>query len=277
MNDLRTSLDLNNPEAVSVLDELPLWSAPFGLRLLDAIVLKKNISVLDIGFGLGFPLIEVASRIGATGKLYGIDPWKAATVRAKRKIEILGLKNITLIDGVAESVPLPDATIDLIISNNGINNVQGIGKVFRECARIAKPGAQFVMTVNLKETMTEFYTIFEQVLTESGLANAIPKLRHHIYLKRRPVEEFEKHFSENHFQITKTTYDSFRLRYADGSAMMRNPFIRWAFMGSWIDLVPSGKIEMVFAEIETRMNRISDEKGEWAVTIPLVLFDARKK
>src|SRR4030042_7101490 len=99
MTKFRKSIfNLDDKETVSIIDELPLWSAPFGFKLLDMIKLRKNITALDIGFGLGFPLLEVAQRLGNSSKVYGIDPWKAAIERAQRKINILGLTNIELID-----------------------------------------------------------------------------------------------------------------------------------------------------------------------------------
>ena len=57
-----------------IYDELPLWSAPFGLPLLDTIRLRKGINILDIGSGAGFPLLEIAERSGKTAVVYGIDP-----------------------------------------------------------------------------------------------------------------------------------------------------------------------------------------------------------
>jgi ubiquinone/menaquinone biosynthesis C-methylase UbiE len=273
----KSPYNLNDEETVSVIDELSLWSAPFGLKLLDTIILKKKMTVLDIGFGLGFPLTEIALRLGKGSKVYGIDPWKAAAARAKKKMEIFGIKNIELIDGVAENIPLPNASVDLIVSNNGINNVQDVEKVFKECSRIAKPGAQFVATVNLQETMIEFYTIFESVLADSGLAEVVPKLKDHIHTKRRPVWEFEKLFNNNHFEITHILHDSFRFRYTDGTTMLNHPFIRYAFMDSWIDLIPPDMIDKVFSEIESRMNKVSNEKGEWVLTIPFIVIDGRRK
>lgn len=76
------AFDLNSYKHVELIDELPFWSAPFGIKLLDSIMLKKNMTALDIGFGLGFPLTEIAMRLGKSSKIYGIDPWHTAIKRA---------------------------------------------------------------------------------------------------------------------------------------------------------------------------------------------------
>jgi len=70
---LTHTFDSDDFDLVSVIDELPLWSAPFGLKLLDTIKLKSGINVLDIGSGLGFPLLEIAQRLGTTSTVYGIQ------------------------------------------------------------------------------------------------------------------------------------------------------------------------------------------------------------
>ena len=134
----KANFNLDDKITISVIDELPLWSATFGLKLLDTIKLLPNITALDIGFGLGFPLLEIAQRLGSSSKVYGIDPWKAAVERTQNKINVLGLTSIELIEGVAENIPLPDDSVDLIVSNNGIDDVHDLDKVMRECSRIAK-------------------------------------------------------------------------------------------------------------------------------------------
>ncbi len=82
-------------------DELPIWSAPFGWKLLDHVEYKSGIA-LDIEFGTGFPLIELAMRLGESATLYGIDPWKEAIDRARQKAEYYDVLNVKFIEGDQE-------------------------------------------------------------------------------------------------------------------------------------------------------------------------------
>ena len=119
-------------ELASVLDELPLWSAPFGISLLDTVRLRKNINVLDVGSGTGFPIIELAQRLGESCVLYGIDPWETVNYRARMKVNKYNLGNVKIITGHAEDLPFEDGFFDLVISNNGINNVSDFEKAINE-------------------------------------------------------------------------------------------------------------------------------------------------
>lgn len=274
---LNPVFDLNNPEFISIIDELPLWSAPFGMKLLDKINYRKNITALDIGFGLGFPLLEVAMRLGNTCKLYGIDPWEKAVERARIKLKHYQISNVEIIEGVAEKIPLPDNSIDLIISNNGINNVNDINQTMREVNRIAKPGAQFVFTFNTDKTMIEFYSALESVLTEMNLSDEVEKMKKHIYEKRRPVEEIMNLLSENNFIINELNHDEFHYTYADATTMFNHFLIRLAYIDSWKKLIPDKLQEPVFREIEERLNNIAMERGSLKLTVPFALIDAARK
>jgi len=273
---LNSSFDLDNPELVSALDEIHLWSAPFGLKLLDTIRMKKNIQALDIGFGTGFPILEVALRLGSTCKVYGIDPWKPAIERAAFKMNQFGIRNVELIEGEAENIPLPDNSIDLIISNNGINNVEDINKVFSECKRIAKPGAQIVASVNLEDTMIEFYEVFKKVIEEIEPLEGKKKIDDHIYSKRKPLSEIERLFESNGFKINNIIDDEFKFRYVDGSTMLNHYFIRLAFMDSWKEIVPEDQQTEVFVKIEDKLNQIAKDKACLELLVPFVTIDAKR-
>lgn len=272
---LSNNFDLN--QLIDVFDEVPLWSAPFGLKLLDAIDYKPNISALDIGFGTGFPLTELAMRLGENSTVYGIDPWKEAIVRANKKIDLYGITNIKIFEGVAESIPLENESIDLIVSNNGINNVNDIDKVFSECSRIMKPGGQFVQTMNLDKSMFEFYGQLENVLSELHLDKEIELMHEHIYQKRRPLDEIVSLLQKQGFIIKDLEHDQFNYKFADGTAMLNHYFIRLAFMESWIKLLPKDKTEQIFDTIETRLNEQARQLGGIKLSIPYVMINAKKK
>jgi len=274
---LHTNFDLDSDKLVEVLDELPLWSAPFGLKLLDKIKYNNLTKVLDIGFGAGFPLTEIAMRLGKNAKIYGIDPWSAAVKRAKKKIERYGIENIEIIDGVAENIPLETGSIDLIVSNNGINNVHDLNQVLNECSRIAKSGAQFVQTVNLDGTMLEFYTVLENVCSDFGLSESIEKMRQHIFTKRKPLDYFIGLLENNGFKTKDIEHAQFDYKFADGTAMLNHFFIRVAFLGAWKEIVHPDKQEIVFCEIEKRINEQSKSRGYFQLSVPFVVINSEKE
>jgi len=273
---LKTNYDLNNNELVSVIDELPLWSAPFGLTLLDKIKYRKNITALDIGSGLGFPLLEVAMRLGNSCKVYGIDPWEAAVERTKTKTKIYDISNIEIITGVAEKIPLPDDSVDLIFSNNGLNNVNDLKTVLKECGRISKTGAQLVFTFNTDKTMIEFYSVLENVLREKNMLDEISLIQKHIYKKRKPVEEFQLLLKESGFSIKEIYHAEFSINFTNGTAMFNHFLIKLAFIESWKDFIPEERHKEIFTEVEKRLNEIAKNNGLLKLTIPFVLMDCEK-
>ena len=275
-NYLKTNYDLNDKETVSVIDELPLWSAPFGLRLLEKIKYRQNITALDIGSGLGFPLLEIAMRLGNSCKLYGIDPWEAALERIKAKIKVYGINNVELINGVAENIPLPDNSVDLIISNNGLNNVKDIKSVLSECCRISRIGSQLIFTYNTDKTMVEIYGVLEELLIEKNMTSEISLMNEHIYKKRKPVEEFVQLLNDNGFGINEISHDKFTYSFVDGTAMFNHFLIKLAFIDSWKVLIPEEIQYEFFEEIVKRLNQFALNNGSLKLTIPFAIINCEK-
>jgi arsenite methyltransferase len=270
------SNDFDRNAFVNYYDECSIWSAPFGLKLLDYINYRKNIAAIDIGFGTGFPLTEIALRLGEGSTVYGIDPWTEAIARVNEKIKYYRITNIKIIEGVAESIPLDNSTLDLIVSNNGINNTSDIERVISECARIMKPGGQFIQTFNLNNSMFEFYEQLKGILSEKNMKKEIDLMEQHIYEKRRPLEEMVAMIQNHGFIIKDLEHDQFNYRFSDGSAMLNHYFIRLAFMDSWIKILPGNKLEEIFDEIEKRLNEKAKISGGVKLSIPYVLINAIK-
>ncbi len=270
-NYLTDTIDFNG--LAEMYDELPLWSAPFGIKLLDFIKYRPGLTVLDIGFGTGFPLTEVAMRVGANSRVYGIDPWVEAHETVKAKLKYYNISNVQLINGYAESIPLEKQSVDLIVSNNGINNVKDQERVLSECARVIKPGGQFVFTMNLDKSMIEFYSVFGQVLSELGLVDELNAMKQHIYEKRKPLDEILNGVTSHGFHIKDMEHDQFNYRFANGTAMLNHYFIRLAFMESWIKLLPADQVEPVFDKVENLLNEKAVLLGEMTLSIPFVTIN----
>jgi ubiquinone/menaquinone biosynthesis C-methylase UbiE len=277
MDFLDQKFDLDDPDIISAIDELPLWSAPFGLKLLDIVQLKKNMKVLDIGSGLGFPAIELSLRLGNSCKIYAIDPWSAANDRFRLKMKAMRIKNVKIVEGVAEELPFEDSFFDLIVSNNGINNVEDDVKVFQEIKRVSKEGTRLVFTLNLADSMVEFYQVYKKVLRELDKTKEIDRLKKHIFSKRKPLEYTKNLVKKAGFQIVKIYHDSFNLRFLDGSTMFNHFLIQIGFLENWKHVLCESDIGLVFKKLEMHLNDISQRKGEICLSIPWVCIDCHKQ
>lgn len=263
-------------ELPSVFDELPLWSAPFGLQLLETIRYRPQISALDIGCGNGFPLTELAMRLGPTSKVYGIDPWTEALAHVRRKLNYYDIHHVQLMEGVAEHIPLDSESVDLITSNNGLNNVSDISISIAECARVLRHGGQMVQTMNTAGTMIEFYHALEQYFIECGLEECVEAMHRHIRDKRPPVSDIVTIMQACGFRIESIHPHEFYYRFANGTAMFNHYFIRLAFMDSWKKLIPQDRLEEAFDYLENTFNNRATAEGSIRLTIPFVLIDAVK-
>lgn len=257
-------------------DDLPLWSAPFGLALLDTVKMRPGMNVLDIGSGAGFPMLELAARLGGSSMVYGLDPAEEVISVINRKKEARGIVNARILRGVAEEIPFPDKYFELIVSNNGLNNVGDLNRSLAECFRVCDNGAQLVMTMNLPHTMTEFYEILQVVMEENGIADAAARIAGHIASKRKTIEELQEAVIGSGFAIRSIDVDGFRMKYTDGRAFMEHFLIRNAFRGPWNEVVPDELQEKVFTEATTRLDTRARELGELRMQVPFACFDCYK-
>lgn len=259
------------------LDELPFWSSAFGLELLDRMVYKPKLRVLDIGCGTGFPMLEVAMRLGGEAMVYGLDPNAQALKLANAKARLLGISSVHLLQAKAESIPLPPNSIDIIISNNGLNNVTDISVVLDECKRVLTTDGQLLFTYNTFNTFDLFYRVFEEVLSEMGLQASINLMYEHIQNKRPPLQPTLDLLSAKGFAVNTIDNHQFLYRFASGTAFFTHGFIRSAFYPSWHQLVPVDKASAVFCSIEARLNQLAKENTGISMPVPFVVVHCRLK
>jgi arsenite methyltransferase len=272
---LTFNADLNDPDVVSTYDELPLWSAMFGLVLLKHVVLRRRMKVLDVGCGTGFPLIELAQRLGPTGAVHGVDPWGPALERARLKVRGASLQNVDIRQGDAAALPFPDGAFDLVVSNLGINNFRDPEAALAECRRVLRPSAPLALTTNLQGHMREFYDVFASTLRELGKERALPALKAHIET-RATVARIKALLSRTGFSLSKVHEESASMRFVDGSALLRHAFIKLGFLPAWKGVLEPSDQEEVFSRLEANLNRLAEARGELSLTIPIAYIEGER-
>jgi arsenite methyltransferase len=152
--------------------------------------IKEGETIVDLGSGGGIDVLLAARKVGPEGTAIGIDMTKDMIDLAKKNAEAAGLSNTRFIEASITSIPLPDASVDCIISNCVINLIPSKDKptVFQEIARLLKPGGRVAISDILARKELPAKIVNDIALHVGCIAGASQVAEYEDYLKRAGFE-----------------------------------------------------------------------------------------
>lgn len=272
---MKELLDFHDKTVVNIFDKISLWAAPFGRLLLQHIPMGKHLTILDVGFGTGFPLVELAQRFGADCKIYGVDIWEEGAERAAAKIKTLALDNVEILYTDARNLPLATASIDLITSNLGINKFEQREQVYAELSRVLKKGGRCCFTTNPVGTFEELFECFAITLQEMNLASALKNLAS--YLKHRSTsKQIIAELKSHQFDLLSCKEDQYQMRFASAQSILDHSLIRIGFRAGWDNLVPAENRAAFYQQLMAKVEAHIIEHGVFKMSIPMLYLAFEK-
>lgn len=272
---LSDSYNLEDINVASTFDELSFWSAQFGILLFNNLTIERNIKILDLASGNGFPLFELAQRFGSSCQVVGVDIWTAGLERARQKQNVLQLPNITILEANAENLPFSNEEFNLITINLGINNFSNVSKVLSECYRVLKPNGKIALTTNVVGHFQEFYKVFREILEKFGNQSYLESLKANEN-HRGSKELFSQLLELAGFIINKTIEDKFIIRYSSADALFNHSLVKVGFLGGWKSVVKVEDMEEIFSQLEKELDKIALEFNELKMSVPTLYLEAKK-
>jgi SAM-dependent methyltransferase len=173
-------------------------------------------------------------------------------------------------------LPFDNATVDLIVSNLGINNFDNPAEVFKECARVLKSGGQLAITTNLKGHWQEFYDVFAETLKQLDKTDILPALDAHVE-HRGSVDSISTMFTDAGLMPRRHFEEKFEMRFLGGTALLNHSFVKLGWLGSWKDMIPGSDQRMFFNRLEENLNRYAADNGGLSLTVPMAYIEGIKQ
>ncbi len=278
---LTATYDLNARGMAELYDAVvvPQWSRPFAEVLLSQLLVlprPADARVLDVACGTGYPTLDIARMMGQGATVLGVDLWRAAIERGRRKAAEAWLRTVTFQQGDIAHLTLPENEFDIVTCNVGYTSFADRSRALAVMTRALKPDGWMVLTMPLQTACREFLDLYHNVLSELQLTTCTDALV--ALVRGKPtVSTARANLERTGLHVEREVTDRFTLRFADARDFFTSPVIALGFMVGWRAIVPDVALRrLVFNEIERRLNLRSAEEGGLSFEVPYLCLGARK-
>lgn len=153
--------------------------------------LRPGERVLDLGSGAGLDVFLASRAVGPEGRVFGLDFTPEMLGKSRASAARLGLANVSFLEGDIEAIPLPDASVDVVVSNCVINLAPNKERVFAEAHRVLAPGGRFVVADMLATAALPEALAADPKAWGECIAGAIPREDYVAGLRRAGFDEVE--------------------------------------------------------------------------------------
>jgi SAM-dependent methyltransferase len=153
--------------------------------------LHEGETVLDLGSGAGADVLISARRVGPTGRAIGLDMTDEMLELARRNAAETGATNVEFVKGYIEDLPLPDASVDVVISNCVINLSADKAQVIREAARVLRPGGRFAVSDVIADPDMDAATRKDMQQWTGCIAGALTRVEFAVALHNAGLDDVE--------------------------------------------------------------------------------------
>jgi SAM-dependent methyltransferase len=165
-------------------------------------VIRRGDRVLDIGSGSGTDALICANLVGPGGRVFALD--MTADMRAKLKAAAAGVENIEILEGDAEAIPLPDASVDVVTSNGVLNLVPDKARAITELQRVLRPGGRVqISDIALSRPVAERFRQDPEMWAEC-VVGAVEEERYMAMLRAAGFEEVERIGDLDYFALSSS-------------------------------------------------------------------------
>ncbi len=153
--------------------------------------LREGEVVLDLGSGGGLDVLLSAQRVGPTGRAYGLDMTQEMVELARKNAREAGVTNVEWLSGLMESIPLPDESVDVVVSNCVVNLSADKPQVLREAARVLRRGGRLAFTDVVADPELDDETRAEMQAWTGCIAGALTRDQFEAELAAAGLEDVE--------------------------------------------------------------------------------------